>query len=169
MKLNTFILSMTLSAISLQVSAIELSDSLKNTLNQSTESESVASNALINYAASKLDMSEEKVVGGLGSLLKIAKDNLSKENFSLLSTAIPDINSYIKQAPESSMSAITSLLGSNEATKAAESASYLDSAFKELGIPAESLPTMVNTVSSYLESNGYSEAAGMLKKSLSFL
>ena len=46
---------------------------------------------------------------------------------------------------------------------------YLDSAFKKLGIPKESLPTMLDTVSGYLETNGYGDAAGMLKKGLNFL
>ena len=169
MKANIFLLSMALSGLTLPVLAIELPSSLTDKLTTSKKPEAVKSNALLSYAASQLGMSEEKVAGALGAILKVAKDNLSKENFSMLSSAVPDINSYIKQAPKSSMSAITSLLGSNETSKKAESASYLDSAFKELGIPKESLPSMVSTVSSYLDKSGYANAAAMLKKGLSFL
>ncbi len=169
MKPSTFLLSIALSSLTLPVLAIELPSSLTEKLTDSKKTADVKSNALVSYAASQLGMSEKTVTSGLGSLLKVAKDNLSKENFSMLSSAIPDINNYIKQAPESSTSAITSVFGSNETSKKAESASYLDSAFKELGIPKESLPMMVNTVSGYLESNGYGDAAGMLKKGLSFL
>ncbi|MCW8866552.1 MAG: DUF2780 domain-containing protein [Colwellia sp.] len=169
MKPRILLLSMTLSALTLPSMAVELPSGLTEQLKQSKKVEEVKSNALLSYAANKLGMSEEKVASGLGSLFKVAKDNLSKDNFTMLSSAIPDINSYINQAPESSKSAITSLFGSNDTTKKVESANYLDSAFKKLGIPKESLPTMVNTVTGYLESNGYGEAAGMLKKGLTFL
>jgi len=169
MKASILLLSVALSGLTLPTLAIELPSSLTEKLADSKKVAAVKSNALISYAASQLGLSEEKVAGGLGAIFKVAKDNLSKENFSMLSSAVPDINSYIKQAPTSSVSAITSLLGSNETSKKAESANYLDSAFKTLGIPKESLPSMVNTVSSYLESNGYGDAAGMLKKGLSFL
>lgn len=169
MKPSVLLLSIALSGLTLPVLAIELPSSLTDKVTESKKTADVKSNALVSYAASQLGMSEKTVTGGLGALFKVAKDNLSKENFSMLSSAVPDINSYINQAPESSTSAMSSLLGRNETSKKAESANYLDSAFKKLGIPKESLPTMVNTVSGYLESNGYGDAAGMLKKGMSFL
>ena len=172
MKYSTLLLSLSLSSVAMQVSAIELpsalNEQLKTTKTTTTDS-SVQSNALISYAAEKLEMSEKTITGGLGSLFKVAKDNLSKDNFSMLTKAIPDINSYIAQAPNDSSSSFTSLLSGSETGKQAASLNYLDSAFKKLGIPKESLPAMVNTVSGYLDSNGYGEAAGMLKKGLSFL
>jgi hypothetical protein len=158
-----------LSGLTLPVLAIELPSSLTDKLTKSKKEKEVESNALISYAANQLGMSEKTVTGGLGSLFKVAKDNLSKEHFSMLSKGIPDINSYINQAPDISTSAISSLLGSNDTAKKAQSANYLDSAFKKLGIPKESLPMMVNSVSGYLDSNGYGDAAVMLKKGVSFL
>lgn len=171
MKANVLLLSMTLAGFTLPSLAIglELPSALTEKLSENKKATDVKSNALLSYAASKLGMSEKVVASGLGSLFKVAKDHLSKENFSMLSAAIPDISTYMNQAPEFSTSAITSLLGSNDTAKKAESVNYLDSAFKKLGIPKESMPTMVNTVSGYLESSGYGDAAGMLKKGLSFL
>lgn len=169
MKPSIFLLLIALSGLTLPALAIELPSSLTEQLTERKKSEDVKNNGLISYAANQLGMSEKTVTSGLGSLFKVAKDNLSKDNFSMLSTAIPEINAYINQAPKSSISAITSLLGNNKTSKKAESVSYLDSAFKKLGIPKESLPTMVNTVSDYLESNGYGDAAGMLEKGLTFL
>lgn len=169
MKPSIFLLSAALTSLTLPALAIKLPSSLTEKLTESKQTEEVKSNAMISFAASQLGMSEKTVAGGLGSLFKVAKDHLSKENFSMLTTAVPDINSYINQAPQFSTSAITSMLGGNETSKKTASVTYLDSAFKKLGIPKESLPTMLNTVSGYLESNGYGEAAGMLKKGLSFL
>jgi len=169
MKPSILLLSMALSGLTLPTLAIELPSSLTEKLTDSKKIAEIKSNALISYAASQLGLPEKKVAGGLGAIFKVAKDNLSKENFSMLSSAVPDINSYIKQAPIFSISTITSLLGSNETTKKAESASYLDSAFKTLGIPKESLPSMVSTVTSYLDNNGYGDAAEMLKKGVNFL
>ena len=169
MKPSIFLLSAALAGLTLPALAVKLPSSLTDKLTESKQTEDLTSNAMISFAASQLGMSEKTVTGGLGSLFKVAKDHLSKESFSMLTTAVPDINSYINQAPEFLTSAITSMLGSNETSKKAGSVTYLDSAFKKLGIPKESLPTMLDTVSSYLETNGYGEAAGMLKKGLSFL
>ena len=169
MKPSILFLSIALSGVALPALSIELPNVLKDKLTEEKKEESVQSNALVKYAASQLGMSEKAVSGGLGSLFKVAKDNLSKENFSMLSTAIPDINGYISQAPTFSTSGLSSLLSKSETAKKAESANYLNSAFEKLGIPKESLPTMINTVSGYLETNGYGDAAGMLKKGLSFI
>jgi len=169
MKPSIFLLSAALAGLTLPALAVKLPSSLTDKLTESKKSADVESNAMVSFAASQLGMSEKTVAGGLGSIFKVAKDTLSKENFSMLSTAVPDINSYINQAPQFSTSAITSAFGNNEASIKAASVTYLDSAFKKLGIPKESLPTMLNTVSGYLETNGYGEAAGMLKKGLNFL
>lgn len=169
MKPTILLLSITLSTFALSALAIEFPSALKDQLDDSKKAERIESNALIKYAASKLNISEAQVSGGLGSLFKVAKDNLSKENFSMLSTAIPDINTYINNAPTVSSSGLSSLLGSSDSAKKAESINYLNTAFDKLGLPKESLPSMLNTVSGYLESNGYGNAATMLEKGLNFL
>jgi hypothetical protein len=172
MKKSVILLSMVLSGLSLSVSAIDLSSSsLTDKLKESSSSVTtdIAKNALTSYAAKELGMSETMVSGGLSSIFKVAQDNLTADNFSELSGAIPDMSDYLKQAPEISTSAIGSLLGSSSAAKTAQSASYLDSAFESLGIPKESLPLLMSSVTGYLESNGYETAAGLLNKGLNFL
>jgi len=169
MKINMILLSMALGSLSLSATAIEIPGGLTKKLSQNEKVEDLKSNALVSYAASQLGMSEATVTGGLGSLFKVAQDNLTKDNFSTISSALPDMSSLIKLAPAMSTSSITSLLGKSDAGKTAASVGYLNSAFKELGIPTESIPLMVSTVSGYLESNGYGEAAGLLKQGLSFL
>lgn len=170
MKTSAILLTMILSGLSVSASAIDLSGSLDKLKESSSNvTTDIAKNALTSYAATELGMSETMVSGGLASIFKVAQDNLTTDNFSELSSAIPDMSGYLSQAPDFSTSAITSLLGNNSASKTVQSASYLDSAFDSLGIPKESLPLMISTVTSYLESNGYESAAGMLSKGLSFL
>jgi type II secretory pathway pseudopilin PulG len=127
-------------------------------------------NAMIGYAAKQLNLSEETVSASLGSLLKVAQDNLSPENFSLISKAVPDAQSYVDKAPKVSKSSMSSLFSSaGEAGKKAESLDYLKSAFDKLGVSSDQVPGLINSFSSYLDKSGYEGAASALKKGLSFL
>jgi len=127
-------------------------------------------NAMIGYAAKQLNLSESTVAASFGSLLKVAQDNLSPENFSLISKAVPDAQSYVDKAPKVTKSSMSSLFSSaGEAGKKAESLDYLNSAFDKLGISSEQVPGLINSFSSYLDKSGYEGAASALKKGLSFL
>ncbi|KGJ88509.1 DUF2780 domain-containing protein [Colwellia psychrerythraea] len=130
----------------------------------------IQANAMISYAAKQLNLSEETVSASFGSLLKVAQDNLSSENFSLISKAVPDVQSYLDKAPKVTKSSMSSLFSSaGEAGKKAESLDYLKSAFDKLGVSTEQIPSLVNSFSSYLDKSGYEGAASALKKGLSFL
>ena len=174
MKASIILVSLALSGLALPLSAAEsltgkLTGKLTEKLLESDVGGDIAKQALSSYAASQLGLPEGKISGGLGSLFKVAQDNLTKENFSSLSGAIPGMKNYIDLAPAVSKSAIGSLLGNSKTAKKAQSIQYLDSAFEQLGIPKESLPLLLNSVSGYLQSNGYGDVAGMLEKGLSFL
>jgi len=129
-------------------------------------------NDLVGYAASQLGLSKEMTSGALGALFKVAKDNLG-DNFSSISDAIPGVENYIQNAPEaakSSLGGLASSLGNSSAEgQAAMSLGYLDSAFKTLGIPKETVLPLVDIVTNYLEQNDYGKAAAMLKKGINFL
>jgi len=128
---------------------------------------------LVDYAAEQLGLSKEVTSGALGAVFKVAKDNLSNDNFASISQAIPNLDSYLNSAPnvsKSSLSGLASTLGqNNDAAKAAASLGYLDSAFKKLGVPKESVLPLVNVVTNYLEQNNYGTAATMLKQGINFL
>jgi len=169
--LFSVVLSTALSAATLPAQATDLFSSLKDKVKAKKEEQKapVSANALISYVAKELKMSEQTVTAGLGALLKVTKDNVSKDKFAMLTTALPQVNSYIEQAPSVSTSGLSSLLGSSNSAKKAESVSYVDEALKKLNIPKESLPALINTATGYLDKNGNSEAAALLKKSLSFI
>ena len=127
-------------------------------------------NAMIEYAAKQLNLSEETVSASFGSLLKVAQDNLTPEKFALISKAVPDAQNYVDKAPKVSKSSMSSLFSSaGEAGKKAESLDYLNSAFEKLGLSSEQVPGLINSFSSYLDKSGYKEAAALLKQGLSLL
>lgn len=171
-KLSALCVASLLTVVTTPTFSQDITQSL-NKLTQKSENKEITSNALTSYAANQLGMSESTVNSGLGSLFKVAKDNLSQESFALITKAIPDINSYIAKAPSvstSSLTSLTSLLGkSGDSGKTAASISYLDSALKEIGLSKEQLPAMLDSVTGYLDKNGYGEAAGLLKQGLNFL
>ncbi|WP_057831559.1 DUF2780 domain-containing protein [Colwellia sp. TT2012] len=169
MKLPALLISSLFIVQAMPAHANDFTKSLTSQL-QKSDTKKVESNALVSYAANQLGMSEDTVTSGLGSLFKVAKDNLSKDNFAMITKAIPSINTYINQAPKSSSSSFTSLLSkSSDTGKAAVGMDYLNSSFKKLGISPDKLPAMLNSVTGYLDKYGYGEASGLLKKGLSFL
>ncbi|WP_077339142.1 DUF2780 domain-containing protein [Pseudocolwellia agarivorans] len=193
MKLRTILVSSLLVTTTFSASAFDFLDTIKEAFGmgekQSTEQVQSAagakekvedakeeaaqtSNDLVGYAAEQLGLSKEMTSGALGALFKVAKDNLG-DNFSSISEAIPGVENYIQNAPEaakSSLGGLASSLGKgSEEGQAALSLGYLDSAFKKLGIPKETVLPLVDTVTSYLEQNNYGTAAAMLKKGVNFL
>ena len=178
MKLTTLIISTLIpTLLSLPVSAIELSDLSKVDISSTeqlkksvSELNPIKSNDMISYATKQLNLPESTVSGGISSLLKVAKDNLSSDNFAMISKAIPETDNYLAQAPKVPKSSLSSLLSNTGATdKKASSLNYLNSSFEQLGISSEQMLPMLNTLSGYLEKSGYGEAASYLQKGLSFL
>jgi hypothetical protein len=163
------------SLTSLSASAIDLGTITKSSSEQLKAAAKDAgvpleTNAMIQYAAKQLNLSEETVSASFGSLLKVAQDNLTQENFALISKAVPDTKNYLDKAPEVAKSSMSSLFSSTgDAGKKAESIDYLNSAFKKLGISSDKVPGLINSFSGYLDKSGYKEASSMLKQGLSFL
>lgn len=178
MKITSLFLttSIAVSALtSLSVAAINLDSLSKSSSEQiKTAAKSAGipleTNAMIQYAAKQLNLSESTVSASFGSLLKVAKDNLSEENFALISKAVPDTQTYLDKAPTVNKSSMSSLFSNTgEAGKKAESAEYLTSAFNKLGISSDKIPSLLNTFSGYLEKSGYSDAAEKLKQAVNFI
>lgn len=175
MKSSTIIIPALFSLFTIQASAIELSDLNKDSIKQLASAAqeqlpAIKSNAMISFASEQLNLSESTVTAGLGSLLKVAKHNLSSDNFALISKALPDTDKYLSTAPKIPTNNISSLLSNTgSAGKKAESLHYLNAAFEKIGLPKEQVPALVNTLTGYIEKSGYGEAAGYLKQALTFL
>ena len=178
LKTSTLYISISLaltSLTSISATAIDLSSLSKASTDEiktaaKSAGLSLETSDMIGYAAKQLNLSETSVSGGFSSLLKVAKDNLSSDDFSLISKAIPDAKEYLDKAPEVAKSSMSSLFSSaGDLGKTAESADYLDSAFKQLGLSTDQIPGLLNSFSGYLEKSGYPDAAAKLKQGLSFL
>ncbi|WP_232771382.1 DUF2780 domain-containing protein [Colwellia sp. 12G3] len=178
MKLSIICLSASLaltSLISMTASAIDLGAITKSSTDQLKAAAKDAgvpleTNAMIEYAAKQLNLSEGTVAASFGSILKVAQDNLSQENFALISKAVPDTQSYLDKAPKVTKSSMSSLFSNaGDAGKKAESVDYLNSAFSKLGVSSEQVPGLINSFTAYLDNSGYKDAAAVLKQGLSFL
>lgn len=178
MKLTTLIISALITALICQPTlAIELSDlgkadtsSTKQLKKSLSELSPIKAEDMISYTAKQLSLSESAISAGFSSLLKVAKDNLSADKFAIIGKAIPETDNYLAKAPKESKSSLNSLLSNaGDSGKKADSLHYLTNAFDKLGISSEQILPMLKTLSGYLESNGYGEAASYLQEGLSFL
>ena len=59
---------------------------------------------LIQMLTSQLGISDEQASGGAGLIFKMAKEKLGADDFSQVSSVIPDIENLISSAPESAES-----------------------------------------------------------------
>ncbi|MDP5211468.1 DUF2780 domain-containing protein [Pseudoalteromonas tunicata] len=178
MKLSTLVMSSALVFASHSAVA-GLSDLTKSLENQAKSvakdvaqpaAQPAMTSGLIDMAASQFGLSPEIAQAGLGSLLKVAQDHVSKENFAMISSALPDTKQYIQSAPSIKMSGLSAMLGkSSDEAQTAASLGYLDKAFKKLGIPKETILPMAEMLTGYLEQSGYGQASSLLKQGLNFL
>jgi len=160
-----------------QAQSFDLSSALnkaKDTVSKSKKvtdlTNKISTASLITMASEKMGISPETTQAGIGALLNVAKQQLSKTDFSTVADALPEAKGLMQAAPKMDTSALTSLFSkTDEKAQAAASLGYLDSTFKELGIPKESLLPLANMLTGYLEQSGYGQAAGLLKQGLNIL
>ncbi len=119
-----------------------------------------------------LGINEGQAKGGLGLLLKLAKEKLASGDFAKLAEAIPGAKDIITAAPATLgglMGAIGGLVGSL-AGKAGGAASNLGSlaslaqGFKELNLDGDMIQKFTATVIAHLKEKGGSSVAGLLEK-----
>ena len=125
---------------------------------------------LISTLVDALGITEKQAEGGAGALFKNAKENLSTEDFSKVSDAVPKVDDYMAQAPSTDSgsgaggllksSGLSSLGGS--AGKIGGMAGLADS-FSKLGMNTETMTKFIPTVVKFMDSEAGSSVAGLLK------
>ena len=124
---------------------------------------------LISTLVDALGITEKQAEGGAGALFKNAKENLSKEDFNKVSTAVPKVDDYMAQAPSTDSgsgsggllsSGLSSLGGS--AGKIGGMAGLAD-AFSKLGMNTETMTQFIPVVVKFMDSEAGSSVAGLLK------
>ena len=103
----------------------------------------------------ELSISKDQAEGGIGSVLSLAKENLSASDFSQLSGMIPGAESYLGAAK--SLGAVTGPL---------KNMAGLNGALGRLGMSPDVVSQFVPTLTSMLGKFGGADAANLLTSAL---
>ena len=122
---------------------------------------------LIQMLTSQLGISDEQASGGAGLIFKMAKDTLGGDDFSQVSSAIPDIENLISSAPASgglgnALGGLASSLG-GDAGQLGNLAS-LAGGFKKLNLDSGLMSKFIPVVMSFVQSKGGDSIKGILEK-----
>jgi hypothetical protein len=132
---------------------------------------------LISMLMNNLNVSKEQANGGAGAVFGAAKDNMSPQDFSKVSDALPGVNDLIASASKmigsggSGKSGVSSMLGGLSGTKgsAAKSLGGLSSltdTFSKLGLDPDMVGKYVDKILQFSESKGGKEVMNLLKNAL---
>ncbi len=129
--------------------------------------------SIVDEIMKQVGVSKEQAEGGLGLILKLAKDKLGAD-FSQVSNVIPDANHLVTNAPGDDAAAegggglmgmlggLADKVGLGGLGKLAE----LAAGFQKLGLHADSVQSFVKVVMTYIESKGGTVVKDLLNKVL---
>ena len=126
--------------------------------------------ALIQQLVSNLGINEEQAKGGAGLLFNLAKDKLGSGDFQQLTAAIPEINNFLKAAPDFG-GGLMGALGSAASTfgglggkmEALTNLSQLAGGFSQLGLSADMVGKFIPIVLSFVQQQGGDSLRGLLE------
>lgn len=119
---------------------------------------------LIQMLVSQLGVNEQQAKGGAGLLFKIAQDKLSSQDFSKMSSTLPEVSECMRSAPAES-GGLMGMLGKAVGGKAGDLAS-LAAGFSKLGLDPAMIQQFLPVVLSFVQQKGGAEIVGMLQKVL---
>jgi hypothetical protein len=123
---------------------------------------------LISKLVDTLGITQKQAEGGVGALFNNAKENLSTEDFSKASEAVPGVDKYMAEAPSTDSGSTGGLLKSGLSSLGGSGSKLggmagLAGSFSKLGMNTETMTKFVPIVTDYMESNAGSSVAGLLK------
>jgi hypothetical protein len=131
------------------------------------------SSSLLATLTDQLGVTDSQAEGGLGSLMQLAQSNLSTQDFSQISSSIPNMDSLLAAVPEidsSSASGVTNLLAnSGDLASSLGGLSLLTEQFEALGLSSDMVSQFANIAISYFSEGGDSTVSDLLQKGLSAL
>tara|TARA_R110002072_G_scaffold31735_18_gene97687 strand:+ start:10194 stop:10817 length:624 start_codon:yes stop_codon:yes gene_type:complete len=128
--------------------------------------------SLTSMITGQLGVTDTQAKGGLGSLFGLAKSSLGSQDFSQLSSVVPEMDTLLAAAPAISENAkgLSSLMGSaGKYGQALQGATQAYSQFKQLGIGVDKIPAYINVTNDFLKSQGSDDAATLFQKGVSAL
>ncbi len=113
---------------------------------------------IIEQLMSQLGVDEAQATGGAGLLFKLAKDQLSGDDFSQLRAAIPEVDQLIEAAPDTGRRLLGGFGGLAAAfggkVGALGNLASLAEGFRALGLDSGMVPKFLPLVLSFVESQG---------------
>ena len=124
---------------------------------------------LVSLLTKNLGVTTEQAEGGAGAILGVASKNMSSDQFTQVTDALPDVASLVKNAPTSdagsgSSGGLSSLLGNSQGSLS--SLAGLTSTFSDLGLSSDMIGKFTSVILEYAQSEGGSEIANLLKSAL---
>ncbi len=132
---------------------------------------SASAAGLTDMLVSSLGVNQKQAAGGAGSLLKYAKGNLSKEDFSKVSKSIPDMSSIMAAAPAAAkksagglggLGGMASAMGGNSLGGIAS----LASSFTGLGLDGGMVQKFIPVILEYVKGSGGNGVMSLLQGAL---
>ncbi|MBU0675531.1 MAG: DUF2780 domain-containing protein [Proteobacteria bacterium] len=117
----------------------------------------------------ELGVTDQQAEGGAGAIFKAASKNMSADDFSKVTEAMPWVKSLMNAAPKadsgsSPLGNVSSMLGKKGSSLSSQS--DLVDTFSKLGLKSEMISKYLPIVLEYAQSKGGREIAQMLKDAL---
>ena len=124
---------------------------------------------LVDLLSSQLGITKDQASGGAGSIFQLAKQNLSAEDFSSVSKAVPGIEMMMSDAPKtdgglSDLGNISSMFGGS--SKKISGVAGLASSFEKLGLSSSMVEAFIPIILEYVKGSGGEKVMGLLKGAL---
>ncbi len=128
-----------------------------------------AGTGLVDLLVNSLSVTSQQAEGGAGAIFNTAKGNMSAEDFSTVTTKMPEVESLIAKAPETGKS--SGLLGSASSMLGEKGGSLgkmtgLYDSFSKLGLSKEMIGQFMPIIYNYAESKGGPAISNLLKAAL---
>ena len=126
---------------------------------------------LISMLTSQLGITSKQAEGGSGAILGYAKDQLSGEDYSKVTDAMPETEALIDAAPKKEgglagqLGSASSLLGGDKGKSAAGLAGLVDS-FSSLGLNSDMIGQFTPIILEYAKSKGGETVSSLLSGAL---
>ena len=147
-------------------------DSIKSMLGMSEEVvETPNVTDMVNSVSESVGISQSQATGSLASIFSYAKDNISSEQFSKLSTLLPGLDSLLGSVPDVSEVASSGGLSGLIDTAAnysdsLKSLNELKKQFEALGLDPQQIMQVVNSAKAYLDTEEGQEIKDLLVEGL---
>ena len=129
------------------------------------EATPAAESPLVNQLTSQLGVTQPQALGGAGAIFGAAKQNLQPSEFGQISSAVPNMGSYLEAAPKAQ--GVGGMLGGlGGAAGKVGTMATLASSFSQLGLSADMVGKFTPIVLDYVQTQGGSSAMSLLQKGL---